>query len=73
MARALKRMAHEILERNGTGPLVLAGIPTRGVPLARRLAGCLADSAVRLRSWSWRLKATATTATQPSPGTQAAG
>ncbi len=38
IARALKRMAHEILERNhGAGDLVLVGIRRRGVPLARRL------------------------------------
>ncbi len=37
--RALTRIAHEIVERNkGGGDLVLLGIPTRGVPLARRLA-----------------------------------
>jgi pyrimidine operon attenuation protein / uracil phosphoribosyltransferase len=37
--RALTRIAHEILERtNGAGDVVLLGIPTRGVPLARRLA-----------------------------------
>jgi pyrimidine operon attenuation protein/uracil phosphoribosyltransferase len=37
--RALTRIAHEIVERNkGGGGLVLLGIPTRGVPLARRLA-----------------------------------
>ncbi|MEO7804204.1 MAG: bifunctional pyr operon transcriptional regulator/uracil phosphoribosyltransferase PyrR [Actinomycetota bacterium] len=39
MARALKRIAHEILERNkGPGDLVLVGIRKRGVPLAQRLA-----------------------------------
>lgn len=39
IARVLTRMAHEILERNkGADDLVLLGIPTRGVPLARRLA-----------------------------------
>ncbi len=39
VARALKRMAHEILERNkGTERLVLMGIRTRGIPLAGRLA-----------------------------------
>ena len=39
MARAFKRMAHEIIERNkGAKDLVLAGIPTRGVHLASRLA-----------------------------------
>ncbi|ANS77585.1 Uracil phosphoribosyltransferase [Serinicoccus hydrothermalis] len=37
--RALKRIAHEILEGNkGHADLVLLGIPTRGVPLAHRLA-----------------------------------
>src|SRR5258708_2070228 len=37
--RALTRIAHEILERtNGAGDVVLLGIPTRGVPLAQRLA-----------------------------------
>jgi pyrimidine operon attenuation protein/uracil phosphoribosyltransferase len=37
--RALTRIAHEVLERNkGADALVLLGIPTRGVPLAQRLA-----------------------------------
>lgn len=37
--RALTRMFHEILERNhGSDGLLLAGIRTRGVPLAQRLA-----------------------------------
>src|SRR5215210_6391932 len=37
--RALTRIAHEILERNGgTDDLMLVGIRTRGVPLARRVA-----------------------------------
>ncbi len=37
--RALTRVAHEILERtDGAGDVLLLGIPTRGVPLARRLA-----------------------------------
>src|SRR5260221_275538 len=31
-------MAHEIVERNGSGGLVLVGIRTGGVPLAHRLA-----------------------------------
>jgi pyrimidine operon attenuation protein / uracil phosphoribosyltransferase len=40
--RALTRIAHEILERtDGAGDVVLLGIPTRGVPLARRLAARL--------------------------------
>ncbi|MFC0359974.1 bifunctional pyr operon transcriptional regulator/uracil phosphoribosyltransferase PyrR [Kytococcus schroeteri] len=39
ITRAIRRMAHEVLERNdGAGDLVLLGIPTRGLPLARRLA-----------------------------------
>ena len=42
MRSALKRMAHEIVERNGDGfNVVLAGIPTRGVPMASRLATLL--------------------------------
>jgi pyrimidine operon attenuation protein / uracil phosphoribosyltransferase len=40
--RALRRIAHEILEANkGPEGLVLLGIPTRGAHLARRLAGAL--------------------------------
>ena len=39
MRWALARMAHEILERNrGADGLVLAGIRTRGLPLARHIA-----------------------------------
>ncbi len=39
ISRVLTRIAHEILERNkGADDLVLLGIRTRGVPLARRLA-----------------------------------
>jgi pyrimidine operon attenuation protein/uracil phosphoribosyltransferase len=38
--RALTRIAHEIIERTrGAEQVVLMGIPTRGVPLADRLAG----------------------------------
>ena len=38
MARAVKRMAHEVVEANkGVENLVLLGIQRRGVPLARRL------------------------------------
>jgi len=44
IARALTRIAHEILEHNkGPQDLVLLGIPSRGVPLAHRLAARLAD------------------------------
>ncbi|MDR1824206.1 MAG: bifunctional pyr operon transcriptional regulator/uracil phosphoribosyltransferase PyrR [Bifidobacteriaceae bacterium] len=43
ISRALQRIAHEILEKNhGAEGLVLLGIPTRGVPLAARLAGIIA-------------------------------
>jgi pyrimidine operon attenuation protein/uracil phosphoribosyltransferase len=43
IGRALTRVAHEILERtNGAADVVLLGIPTRGVPLAHRLAAKLA-------------------------------
>lgn len=39
VARALTRMAHEVVERNkGATDLVVLGIPSRGVPLARSLA-----------------------------------
>lgn len=39
IARALTRIAHEIVERaKGADDVVLLGIPTRGVHLARRLA-----------------------------------
>jgi pyrimidine operon attenuation protein/uracil phosphoribosyltransferase len=44
LARALTRIAHEILERTKGGrDVVLLGIPTRGVTLARRIAGRIAD------------------------------
>ncbi|NLJ83525.1 MAG: bifunctional pyr operon transcriptional regulator/uracil phosphoribosyltransferase PyrR [Halanaerobiaceae bacterium] len=37
--RAITRIAHEIVEKNkGTEDLVIVGIKTRGVPLARRLS-----------------------------------
>lgn len=39
MRRALRRMAHELLERGpGAEDLVLAGIPRRGIDLAQRLS-----------------------------------
>jgi pyrimidine operon attenuation protein/uracil phosphoribosyltransferase len=42
--RALTRIAHEILERTrGGGGVLLLGIPTRGVPLARRLAALIGE------------------------------
>ena len=45
IGRALTRVAHEILERtNGAPDVILLGIPTRGVPLASRLAARLAQA-----------------------------
>ena len=42
--RSLARIAHEIMERNKTTEhLVLVGMRTRGVPLARRLAANIED------------------------------
>ena len=43
MRRSIARMAHEIVERNkSTENLLLIGMRTRGVPLARRLAANIA-------------------------------
>src|SRR3954453_2338182 len=41
VARVIDRMAHQLIEKAGDSlaDLVLVGIPTRGAPLARRLAG----------------------------------
>jgi pyrimidine operon attenuation protein/uracil phosphoribosyltransferase len=42
MQRALVRVAHEIVERNkGARDLVLVGMQTRGVPIAKRLAATI--------------------------------
>ena len=42
ISRALRRIGHEILERNkGASDLVLLGIPSRGVPLAHRLGAAI--------------------------------
>ena len=44
IGRALTRIAHEILERNRGGEsLVLLGIPSRGVPLAERIAARITE------------------------------
>lgn len=44
VARSLKRLAFEIVEKNsGSNNLVLLGIPTRGVELAKRLGKLLAE------------------------------
>ena len=44
MDRALRRIAHEIVEKNrGTTDVVIVGIRTRGGPLADRLVGVLQE------------------------------
>jgi pyrimidine operon attenuation protein/uracil phosphoribosyltransferase len=44
MARSIRRIAHEIVENNkGAQGLVLAGLLTRGYPLAKRLAAAIAE------------------------------
>jgi len=44
LARTLSRIAHELIERNADlGDLALVGIHTRGVPIAARLRGLVAD------------------------------
>ncbi len=42
--KAVRRIAHEIIERNAEiSRLVIAGIPTRGVELARRIVGYIQE------------------------------
>ena len=44
LERVLRRMAHEIIERNGgAADLVLVGLQAGGVPLAQRLAAMLGE------------------------------
>lgn len=44
IARALRRISHEILEANkGADDLVLLGVPTRGAHLVKRLAAAIGD------------------------------
>src|SRR5258707_12340870 len=44
--RALRRIAHEIIEQNADlKSVVLAGIPLRGVEIAQRIAGFIRDVA----------------------------
>src|SRR5689334_2253843 len=43
--RALRRLAHEIVERNpDLSKVILAGIPSRGIEIARRIASFIAES-----------------------------
>ncbi|HEY7483226.1 MAG TPA: bifunctional pyr operon transcriptional regulator/uracil phosphoribosyltransferase PyrR [Streptosporangiaceae bacterium] len=52
ITRALTRIAHEILERTKGGrDVVLLGIPTRGVTLARRLAERIGEVEGRPMPW----------------------
>jgi len=49
MRRAIVRISHEIIEKNkGVKNLILIGIRTRGVPIARRLA-----EAILLKMWNY--------------------
>jgi len=41
ISRILKRLAHEVVERNRESDLVLVGLHTRGAPLAQRLAALI--------------------------------
>ena len=42
--RALRRIAHEIIERNkGAQDLVVIGVQSRGVPMAKRLAALISE------------------------------
>ncbi len=48
MRRALTRIAHEVLERNGGSEgVVLVGLQTRGVPLAARIAALIGQFEAR--------------------------
>jgi pyrimidine operon attenuation protein/uracil phosphoribosyltransferase len=54
--RALRRIAHEIIERNpDLASVVLAGIPSRGVEIARRLADTI-ESLGKVRLFRYRSK-----------------
>jgi pyrimidine operon attenuation protein/uracil phosphoribosyltransferase len=45
LRRAVVRLAHEILERNGgAADVVLVGLHTRGVPLAQRIASVIREA-----------------------------
>jgi pyrimidine operon attenuation protein/uracil phosphoribosyltransferase len=42
IGRAITRISHEIVERNkGADDLILLGIPSRGFPLAQRIAAAI--------------------------------
>lgn len=42
--KAIRRLAHEIIERHGDlAELIVAGVPTRGVEVARRMVDCIQE------------------------------
>jgi pyrimidine operon attenuation protein/uracil phosphoribosyltransferase len=43
ISRSLKRISHEIFEATGSADLVMLGIPTRGIALAKRIAQLLTE------------------------------
>lgn len=49
ISRSITRMAHEILERNqGAENVILLGIPSRGVPIAERLASAIEKASAEI-------------------------
>ncbi len=69
LARTLSRMAHQIAERHpDIGETVLVGIRTRGLPLARRLAGFVREASGPSRaSVPWTSPSTATISPRSRP------
>ena len=52
ISRALSRISHEILENNkGVQNIVILGIPSRGVPLANRIADKINEFEKSKRHW----------------------
>ena len=52
--RALRRIAHEIIEANpNLDSVVLAGVPSRGIEIAQRIADSSSTKAV---SFHWRVQ-----------------
>ena len=52
-SRMLKRISHEILEKNsGPEKLVLIGMHTRGVPIAKRIADFIEDLELQKASFT---------------------
>ena len=52
ISRALRRIAHEIIERNsGCADVALIGIRRRGVPLAKRIAAHMEQIEASVSRW----------------------